>query len=833
LRPFERDENSLGRVEIWNSSTMARTELDKREKIGEALESPASIREEKSRWGRIWLSTGVVFVLAMAILIPTLGDLGLTWDEPAYRYSQIMSAQWWEKLANARSWAELKPLFEADQLIYYWPYARFGINFHPPLAGQMNLATHALFGGIMKDYPARRIATALEFALTLVIGCHFLSKRYGATVGLLMAGCLFLTPRLFGQAHLVDTDIPGLFLWASTALAFWNGLHSTSGRRWRILVGVLLGLCFIEKMAAVTVILPIMAWLIAGHFPFRFWRKSARPGLVDGLITSIAMLVPLGLAYLDIQMLLRQLPHPLSIDFFADRPIGMWNGTILAVPLFVWLIRRGAGRWFSRSPIWGVERPALETWTSILAFAPLVGWLGNPGWWRETLPRMAHYYWISKERRGVLPDIQILYAGQVYEFSLPWENAWVLIGITVPAGILLASIAGLIWSIRRFRKDLLPAYFLVHLVTLPALRMLPTPAHDGVRLLLPTFFFLSAFAAWGIVATADLVAQSTRLRPRYALGLLSFLVLGSAAVETYRIHPYELSYYNELIGGPRGAWNRGFEMTYWFDAFDDKVLAELNRELPPRATLDFLNDMTNQTMVFTEHQSLGHIRADLQLGGGDGRAFPFVWLLSQDSKATAFTRLLYAMRPWYGSTPRQLDGMRVATVADPTAVSRAWALQLFLDAPDPSPPALPAAPVWIRSFIPPLARLWGDGLTRAAKPTINAEVLNWARSDPASFKAAAEELATTRTPARGTSAYRLLKLIEPNYDTRGPQSRMLRLRTLWRLRPQAFLEAVKIILDHPDELVTVMTRYAYIDPLTIGGYLDRDLDQPAQNLKAE
>ena len=38
------------------------------------------------------------------------------------------------------------------------------------------------------------------------------------------------------------------------------------------------------------------------------------------------------------------------------------------------------------------------------------------------------------------------------------------------------------------------------------------------------------------------------------------------------------------------------------------------------------------------------------------------------------------MRPWYAVQPRQLDGLRVATVADPVAVSRAWALQLLTDA---------------------------------------------------------------------------------------------------------------------------------------------------------
>src|SRR5262249_45585911 len=102
-----------------------------------------------------------------------------------------------------------------------------------------------------------------------------------------------------------------------------------------------------------------------------------------------------------------------------------------------------------------------------LAFAPLIGWLGNPAWWRETLPRLAHYYKLNTARRGSLPDIQILYLGQTYEYSLPWHNAWVLIAITVPAMILIAAFAGVVYSVGKARKDRLPLFFLVNLVTIP------------------------------------------------------------------------------------------------------------------------------------------------------------------------------------------------------------------------------------------------------------------------------------------------------------------------------------------------------------------------------
>ena len=95
-------------------------------------------------------------------------------------------------------------------------------------------------------------------------------------------------------------------------------------------------------------------------------------------------------------------------------------------------------------------------------------------------------------------------------------------------------------------------------------------------------------------------------------------VLGSSAVSLYRIHPYELSYYNELIGGPRGAWERGFELSYWYDAFTDPVIDDLNRRLPPGAEVDFLNEMTKTAAgTFYLRKDLGSLRGDIILGRPD------------------------------------------------------------------------------------------------------------------------------------------------------------------------------------------------------------------------
>ena len=785
------------------------------------------IREDSGRPGTAgltgrgwWLGSALVLALALMATVPTTGDIGLTWDEPSYRTSQLVSAQWWEGLAKARTRAELEALLDPDALLYYWPYARYGYNFHPPLAGQLNLLTHAVFGRWMKDIPSRRLASVFEYAATITLAFGFLARRYGPWAGGVAAGALLVMPRVYGDGHIAGTDTPGLLLWVVTALAFWKGLHEPGARRWRVVVGVALGLGFVEKMAAVAVLGPILAWLVVARLPGSF-RKGGRRDWIDGVVTSTAMLVPIGLAFREVVRLARLLPPPNRVDLFTMRPPTPFTGAILLLPLAAWTLRRLAGRVWRGHPIWGVERPALETWTAILAFAPAVGWLGNPGWWRETLPRMAHYYQLSADRRGALPDIRILYFGKIYVYSLPWHNAWVLIAITVPAGILLASAAGLAWSLARSWRvrDALPWYFALHLGFLPALRMLPTPAHDGVRLFLPTFFFLAAFAGRGAVAIADALAR--RLGGKAACrGAVAALVLGPATWQLIQIHPFELSYYNELIGGPRGAWNAGFELAYWYDAFNDETLEEINDRLPDGSSVDFLNELIN-TPSLACLQELGALKGTISLGARDPGRFPHGWILTHDSKATPLTRLLFAMTPLYGRSPAQLGGLRVVTIDSPEAVARAWALDVLTRAGTRSE-AL-RAPGWVRDSpaLRPFARLWGEGVTPGPTLAVDGTIFDWARTDPDGLRAAARAVAGRGPIGPGTAAARLRAHLDRTVGDAKDDRVGWFAGVLLRNRPGALVEAVEILIARGDAVRSVLLHPAYTDPESIGGHLDR------------
>ena len=300
------------------------------------------------------------------------------------------------------------------------------------------------------------------------------------------------------------------------------------------------------------------------------------------------------------------------------------------------------------------------------------------------------------------------------------------------------------------------------------------------------------------------------------------IVVGSAAAALIGVHPYELSYYNELIGGPRRAWARGFELSYWYDAFNGPVLRELNARLPHRAEVDFLNQKSN-TITFQELQTLGVLRRDIRLIARQTDRFPYVWLLTQDSKASAFTRLLFAMRPWFSSQPRQLGGARVASVIDPISVSRAWALQGLLDA-SAMRDFEPAAPDWVRRNAPWLARFWGDGLIRSYPLAVSQEALDWSRSDPDGLLAAARYIAAKRPLENDTNARRLMQLLTNESNPKG--LRHYYAQELLHARPEALVEAIQILNARPDLVARVLTHYGYTDPGTIGGYLDRDLPNP-------
>lgn len=705
------------------------------------------------RW---WLSMAV-FVLSAILIGAGSAGPGLTWDEPAYRYSQVRLESWGRELSKG-SMEDAKELLSADSIDFYWEFNRHGPNFHPPMASYGNLLSHAVFGRWCDDLTSRRLASALELAATAALLCHFLSRRYGAFAGLFASACLLATPRIVGDAHLMGTDVPMTMLWTAVALSLPSALVSW---KWQWCLAVLCGCLFLVKFNGVAVAIPACLAFVAYAILRATWRQ-----LLQWLAWSVLIAVPLVPLAATILWGSRETAPTAWLDSIARW--GMNHSIFLAVlflwPLVAWIVHsfvRQNAHW----PI-GLEAP----WV-ILAVSPLVAIALNPTWWHDPVHALSRYFELNLARKGHLPDIHIFYLGRQYVYSLPWHNAWVLMAVTIPFGILALGVAGAVLAIVRSWRDAIPLYLLANAVTLPVLRMFPVPAHDGVRLFLPTFVFVAGMAG----LAAALIAHRWPLWPtRIALVLIG-PVWG--ALEIVRIHPFELSYYNV---GLEKAQALGFEPTYWYDAVTPSVLRDLNERLPRGAAVGFPSE--SAPPVFAELQSRGKLRGDVVLDLAEAEGLPYMLLLTHSSKATAFSRLLFAVEPWYANG---FDGVRLFSVVAPHRVALAWALHaLTLELDDNSAP--PGEDI-----------LDGRGakLRRAAElaTRFGTDVAAHLQGEPADVARLARQWTASKTAMLAPKAL----LADPD----------------------VMASAIHILRTREEDVKTILKAEGYLPPSEFGGYL--------------
>ena len=227
---------------------------------------------------------------------------------------------------------------------------------------------------------------------------------------------------------------------------------------------------------------------------------------------------------------------------------------------------------------WGHWRAALL----VLVLSPCVMILFCPMWWPAPLSRGLEYFRTVFHSDDVW-KIDVYYLGETYirgERSLPWHNGWVLLAATTPPWTLALAVAGVLRGLRL--RDATSTLWIMGGTVLPLLRMFPnTPGHDGARLLMPSLFCFAPLAGLGF---AGLVARFRFLREgnrsAAARWLVVVLLLAVSVAVLVSMHPYEMSYYSEAIGGLPGAAALGFEISYWFDAYTPDALVAVQRQLP-------------------------------------------------------------------------------------------------------------------------------------------------------------------------------------------------------------------------------------------------------------
>ena len=263
------------------------------------------------------------------------------------------------------------------------------------------------------------------------------------------------------------------------------------------------------------------------------------------------------------------------------------NAVLLPLPLLVW------GQFFSR-------RRVTSNLTSMAFIGPIVWMLSWPWLWHDTLARMVEYF-ATKVHHAPVP---VHYLGITYlELSAPWHYVITMPAVTVPPGITICAAAGAALLARNHRERHAIALLVFSLAGVLAPFLLPgAQKYDGVRLFMPMFPLVACLAGCGMAragrsAARALVLAAARRRPgnwerrqtaaRVIAAALGVLVIGGSAAGTFRTHPYQLSYYNFLIGGLRGAREMGLEVTYWGEALTSSFLNDVFRALPEGSKVNF------------------------------------------------------------------------------------------------------------------------------------------------------------------------------------------------------------------------------------------------------
>jgi len=170
----------------------------------------------------------------------------------------------------------------------------------------------------------------------------------------------------------------------------------------------------------------------------------------------------------------------------------------------------------------------------------IAGW---PWLWTDTISHFQEYVQIQTSH-GSVPEYIF---GQTYAFA-PWWYTPVMFLTTTPAIILILFVIG---ACTVDRIILLNALFPIVFFSLPGVYR-----YDWVRLFLPAFPFVCLIAGRGIL----LIQKKYRW-------IVIMLWLSTLYISIIRIHPYESAYYNEFVGGVKGANLIGMETEFWGNSF--------------------------------------------------------------------------------------------------------------------------------------------------------------------------------------------------------------------------------------------------------------------------
>lgn len=208
---------------------------------------------------------------ATAAVALTIGDVGLTYDEPVYFNSHTRMREWMAVLLGLNEGPAQHSALDPRTLEVLWRY-EVEENRHPPMIGYVaNLSwwtsravSRALTGAPVEEAWAYRWSSAVLFGVLVGLLYAAARREWGRAAGVGAALSLVLMPRVFGHAHAAATETPSMVLWFLCYVAFRGLAPADRSRRAPIgrgiLFGAVLGLSLLTKFTNWLVVVPLGVW---------------------------------------------------------------------------------------------------------------------------------------------------------------------------------------------------------------------------------------------------------------------------------------------------------------------------------------------------------------------------------------------------------------------------------------------------------------------------------------------------------------------------------------------------------------------------------------------
>lgn len=288
---------------------------------------------------------------------------------------------------------------------------------------------------------------------------------------------------------------------------------------------------------------------------------------------------------------------------------------------------------------------------SMVFLSPVVMIATQPYMWHQPFLRVLEFVYegVSRGYRTETNFTVFFFDRLYFSDALPKYFPFFMTAVTQPETILAMSLIGVAAIARLARQRPTLILFLMNALFILLTGVLPGAVlHDVNRIMLPAVPFFIALAGAGFFAATGYLTERVgrfsamegilHLRGKIA-GALLFLALLPPALDLLNYHPYELSYYNRTVGGIRGAYRRGLELTYLGEVFTPGFIDFLNKKMPAGAVVN-----TSQTnFIFEFYQEEGRLRKDIKIT--DAASFDYYILLNRRSALTVTDRKFLATRP--------------------------------------------------------------------------------------------------------------------------------------------------------------------------------------------